>query len=156
MHYSCGEVGWLRSARKLSIPALVGFPRHSGFLLHLKIGIHPYFWSIVSGLSLCVQACFTAWGLITYVCVGAVTQRHREIPLGCKSRVTTTTNYYCAENFLWNMFAKHTSWAHSTESSLQGLPLHTEVSHSYVTCYRKMYLGALSTSYRFGINTIQS
>ena len=52
------------------------------------------FWSIVSGLSLCVQACLAALGLITYVSTVAVKQRCLENPFGCKLRITKTANYY--------------------------------------------------------------
>ena len=56
--------------------------------------ILPYFKSIVSGLMLCVQTCLAALGLITCVYAAAVTQRNLENPVGCKSHVTKTTNYY--------------------------------------------------------------
>ena len=110
-HYSSGEAGWF-SARTLSFnqcsqpvvvcefglsipyPPWQVFSWHSSFLLHLKIRILSYFWSILL-VSHCVyKACLAASGLITYVCAVAVTQRCLENPVGWKSRVTKTANYY--------------------------------------------------------------
>ena len=58
------------------------FSGYSSFVLHLKIGILPYFWSMVSGFSLCYKACLAASGLTTYVCAAAVIQLRLENPLG--------------------------------------------------------------------------
>ena len=57
-----------------SILSLVGFLYALQFPPTLKIRILSYSWSIVADLSLCVKACLSAWGLITYVCTTEFTQ----------------------------------------------------------------------------------
>ena len=128
-HYSSGKAGWF-SARTLSfhqcsgcmwiwfadsIPALVGFLRALRFPptpknRYSSIFLVRSFWSLVvcilpSLLVVCIK--LPASGLITYVCAAAVTQRRLENPLGCKSRVTKTENYYY---YFFNIYGEPYNW----------------------------------------------